>query len=87
MQFISKSIPQVTQYLKAGKVRALAMTGKEPNAAIADVPTMAADDVKTRMVQQGADPAFLDSTQFTQFLQSDGLRWAQAVKKAGVKLD
>lgn len=122
---MSESIPQMTQYLKAGKVRALAMTGKERNAAIADVPTMAeagvknfevvgfygvlapaklpadvianlndafkktlaADDVKTRMIQQGADPAFLDSTQFTQFLQSEGLRWAEAVKKAGVKLD
>ena len=87
VQFMAESIPQVTQYLKAGKVRALAMTGKERNAAIADVPTMAADDVKTRMVQQGADPAFLDSAQFTQFLQSEGARWGDAVKKAGVKLD
>ena len=125
VQFMAESIPQVTQYLKAGKVRALAMTGKERNAAIPDVPTMAeagvknfevvgfygvlapaklpadvvaklndafkntlaADDVKTRMVQQGADPAFLDSAQFAQFLQSEGLRWGDAVKKAGVKLD
>ena len=106
VQFMAESIPQVTQYLKAGKVRALAMTGKERSAAIPDVPTMAesgvknfevigfygvlapaklpadviatlsdafgktlaADDVKTRMVQQSADPAFLDSAQFTQFL-------------------
>jgi len=125
VQFMAESIPQVTQYLKAGKVRALAMTGKERNAAIPDVPTLAesgvknfevvgfygvlgpaklpadviaklndafkktltADDVKTRMVQQGADPAYLDSAQFTQFLQSEGTRWGEAVKKAGVKLD
>ena len=125
VQFMSESIPQVTQYLKAGKVRALAMTGKERNAAIPDVPTMAeagvknfevvgfygvlapaklpadviaklsdafrktlvAEEVKTRMVQQGADPAFLDSAQFTLFLQSEGARWGDAVKKAGVKLD
>ena len=49
--------------------------------------TLAADDVKARMVQQGADPAFLDSAQFTQFLQSEGASWGDAVKKAGVKLD
>ena len=49
--------------------------------------TLATDDVKTRMVQQGADPAFLDSAQFAQFLQSEGTRWGEAVKKAGVKLD
>ena len=49
--------------------------------------TLAADYVKTRMVQQSADPAFLDSAQFTQFLQSEGARWGDAVKKAGVKLD
>ncbi|MBL8523830.1 MAG: tripartite tricarboxylate transporter substrate binding protein [Betaproteobacteria bacterium] len=125
VQFMSESIPQVTQYLKAGKVRALAMTGKERNAAIPDVPTMAesgvknfevvgfygvlapaklpadvtakltdafkktlaADDVKTRMVAQGADPAYLDSAQFMQFLQAESARWSAAVKKAGVKLD
>ena len=28
VQFMSESIPQVTKYLKAGKMRALAMTGK-----------------------------------------------------------
>ena len=28
VQFMSESIPQVTQYLKAGKMRAWAMTGK-----------------------------------------------------------
>ena len=125
VQFMSESIPQVTQYLKAGKVRALAMTGKERNAAIPDVPTMAeagvknfevvgfygvlapaklpadvtakltdafkktlaADEVKTRMVAQGADPAYLDSAQFMQFLQAESARWSAAVKKAGVKLD
>ena len=41
VQFMAESIPQVAQYVKAGKVRALAMTGKERNAAIPDVPTMA----------------------------------------------
>lgn len=125
VQFMSESIPQVTQYLKAGKVRALAMTGRERNAAIAEVPTMkevgvdnfevvgfygvlappklpaqvtaklseafktvlAADEVKTRMIAQGADPAFLDSAAFSTFLKTENARWAAAVKKANVKLD
>ena len=46
VRFMAESIPQVTQYLKAGKVRALAMTGKERSAAIPDVPTMAESGVK-----------------------------------------
>ena len=125
VQFMAESIPQVGQYLKAGKVRALAMTGRERNSAIPDVPTMAEsgvkdfevvgfygvlapaklpaevtakltdafrrtltnDDVRTRMVAQGADPAFLDSAQFAAFLKTETDRWSAAVKKADVKLD
>lgn len=125
VQFMAESIPLVSQYLKAGKVRALAMTGKERNNAIADVPTMAevgvkgfevvgfygvlapaktppevmaklvdafrktlsAEDVRTKMIAQGADPAFLDNAQFTAFLKAEMARWQSAVKKAGVKLD
>ena len=125
VQFMAESIPQVGQYLKAGKVRALAMTGKERNNAIPDVPTMAEsgvkdfevvgfygvlapaklpaevtakltdafrktlanEDVRSRMVAQGADPAFLDSAQFAGFLKTETDRWSAAVKKADVKLD
>jgi tripartite-type tricarboxylate transporter receptor subunit TctC len=125
VQFMAESIPQVSQYLKAGKVRALAMTGRERNSAIPDVPTMAEsgvkdfevvgfygvlapaklpaevtakltdafrkalanEDVRTRMVAQGADPAFLDSAQFAAFLKTETERWSAAVKKADVKLD
>ena len=125
VQFMAESIPQVGQYLKAGKVRALAMTGRERNSAIPDVPTMAEsgvkdfevvgfygvlapaklpadvtakltdafrktlanEDVRNRMVAQGADPAFLDSAQFEIFLKAETARWSAAVKKADVKLD
>ena len=96
VQFIAESIPQVAQYVKIGKVRALAMTGSERNAAIPEVPTMkeagvkdfevvgfygvlappklpadvttiltqafqkalASEEVRTRMISQGADPAY-----------------------------
>jgi tripartite-type tricarboxylate transporter receptor subunit TctC len=46
VQFMAESIPLVAQYLKAGKIRALAMTGRERNAAIPEVPTMAEVGVK-----------------------------------------
>lgn len=125
VQFMAESIPQVSQYVKAGKVRALAMTGAERNNAIPDVPTMKeagikdfvvvgfygvlapaktppevvavltnafkkaleAEDVKTKMISQGADPAYLDSAAFTGFLKSELTRWGAAVKKAGVTLN
>jgi tripartite-type tricarboxylate transporter receptor subunit TctC len=125
VQFMAESIPQLSQYLKAGKIRVLAMTGKTRNAAMSDVPTMAevgvknfevvgfygvlappklpadiaatlsdafkktlaAEDVKTKMIAQGADPAFLDAADFSAFLKNEMPRWQAAVKKAGVTLD
>ena len=125
VQFIAESIPQVAQYVKIGKVRALAMTGSERNAAIPDVPTMkeagvkdfevvgfygvlappkmpadvtailtqafqkalASEEVRTRMISQGADPAYLDAASFSTYLKTELGRWGTAVKKAGVKLD
>ena len=45
------------------------------------------EEVKTKMVSQGADPAFLDSAGFTGFLKTELGRWGAAVKKAGVTLN
>ena len=125
VQFMAESIPQAANYHKQGKVRALAVTSKERNPALPDVPTvieagikgfevvgfygflapaglpkditsklsdafkqvMTNPDVKNRMVTQGADPAFLGSDEFAQFLVSETPRWAQAVKTSGAKLD
>jgi tripartite-type tricarboxylate transporter receptor subunit TctC len=125
VQFMAESVPQVSQYVKAGKVRALAMTGKERNNAIPDVPTMAeagvknfeivgfygvlappnlpkeilaklsdafqktlnSEEVKAKMIQQGADPAYLDPASFSAFLKAQSVRWQAAVAKANVKLD
>lgn len=39
-QFMAESIPQVTQYVKQGKVRALAVTSRERSPALPDVPTL-----------------------------------------------
>ena len=48
---------------------------------------LANEEVRTRMIQQGADPAYMDSAQFSAFLKTEGARWQSAVKKAGVRLD
>jgi tripartite-type tricarboxylate transporter receptor subunit TctC len=41
VQFMAESVPQAAQYAKQGKVRALAVTSRERNAALPDIPTMA----------------------------------------------
>ncbi|MDH4419296.1 LacI family transcriptional regulator [Acidovorax sp. HMWF029] len=48
---------------------------------------MQSPDVKSRMVSQGADPAFLGAEDFAKFLAAEMPRWADAVKKSGAKLD
>lgn len=44
-------------------------------------------DVQKRMIEQGADPAYLNADQFSKFLANEMPRWAKAVKQAGAKLD
>ncbi len=125
VQLMAESIPQAAQYVKAGKLRALAVTSRERNAALPEVPTMieaglknfevvgfygvlapagtpkaAVDklsaafkatldtpDVRSRMVTQGADPAFLGADDFSKFLAAEMPRWAKVVKDSGTKLD
>lgn len=48
---------------------------------------LAQPEVRNRMVAQGADPAFLGSEDFTQFLSAELPRWASVVQKSGAKLD
>jgi tripartite-type tricarboxylate transporter receptor subunit TctC len=125
VQFMAESIPQAANYHKQGKVRALAVTSKERNPALPDIPTVIESgvkgfevvgfygflapagtpkdvvaklsdafkqvlnnpEIKTRMVSQGADPAFLGSDDFAKFLTSETPRWAAAVKASGARLD
>jgi tripartite-type tricarboxylate transporter receptor subunit TctC len=124
-QFMAESIPQVTQYVKQGKVRALAVTSRERSPALPDVPTLVESglsqfdvvgfygvlapggtppevlvrlsqafqqtletpDIRTRMLAQGADPAFLGHEAFGGFLRTELPRWQKAVKDSGAKLD
>jgi len=125
VQFMAESIPQAAQYHKQGKVRALAVTSRERNPALPDIPTvietgianfevvgfygflapagtpkevvnklsdafkavMNQADIRSRMVSQGADPAFLGADDFAKFLTTEMPRWASVVQKSGAKLD
>ncbi|BEU97755.1 tripartite tricarboxylate transporter substrate binding protein [Acidovorax sp. DW039] len=125
VQFMAESIPQAASYHKQGKVRALAVTSRERNPALPDVPTVIESgikgfevvgfygflapagtpkdvvnklsdafgqvlqmpEVRSRMVSQGADPAFLGADEFARFLAAEMPRWAEVVKKSGAKLD
>ena len=44
-------------------------------------------EVRSRMVSQGADPAFLGSADFGKFLAAETPRWEKAVKASGARLD
>jgi len=125
VQVMAESIPQASQYVKQRKLRALAVTGRQRNAALPDTPTFAeagikglevvgfygvlapagtpkdvvaklsdafrqtleTPDIRTRMVQQGADPAFLPADAFAGYLAAQMPVWAKAVKDSGTKLD
>ena len=49
--------------------------------------TLDSPEIQKRMLEQGADPAYLNADQFTKFLTGEMPRWAKAVKQAGAKLD
>lgn len=125
VQFMAESIPQAAAYHKQGKVRALAVTSRERNVALPEVPTviesglknfevvgfygflapagtpkdvvarlsdafrqvLGQPDLRSRMVSQGADPAFLGAEDFARYLGDQMPRWADAVKASGAKLD
>ena len=125
VQMMAESIPQASQYVKQGKLRALAVTSRDRSNALPDTPTLieagvkgfdvvgfygvlapaatpkpvldklaaafkgALDtpDIRTRMVAQGADPAYLGPEAFASYLAAETPKWAKAVKDSGAKLD
>ena len=44
-------------------------------------------EIRKRMSDQGADPAFLGHEDFAKFLAAEMPKWAQAVNKSGARLD
>jgi tripartite-type tricarboxylate transporter receptor subunit TctC len=125
VQMMAESIPQASQYVKQGKLRALAVTSRERSNALPDTPTLIeagvkdfdvvgfygvlapaatpkpvmdklaaafkatleTPEIRTRMVSQGADPAYLGPEAFTKYLASEMPKWAKAVKDSGARLD
>jgi tripartite-type tricarboxylate transporter receptor subunit TctC len=125
VQLMAESIPQASQYVKQGKLRALAVTSRERNGALPDTPTLIESGIKdfdvvgfygvlapaatprpvverlaaafkatletpeirSRMVAQGADPAFLGPDAFAGYLKAEMPKWAKAVKDSGARLD
>ena len=125
VQMMAESIPQAAQYVKQGKLRALAVTSRERNNALPDTPTLIeaglkdfdvvgfygvlapaatpkavvdrlaaafkatleTPEIKSRMLAQGADPAFLGPEEFTRYLGAEMPKWAKAVKDSGARLD
>jgi tripartite-type tricarboxylate transporter receptor subunit TctC len=125
VQFMAESIPQAAAYHRQGKVKALAVTSRERNPALPEVPTvietglkdfevvgfygflapaklpkdvaarlsdafrqvLTSPEIRSRMIAQGADPAFLGAEDFSKFLAAETPRWADAVKKSGARLD
>ena len=49
--------------------------------------TLESPDIQKKMIDQGADPAYLNADQFSKFLNGEMPRWAKAVKQAGAKVD
>jgi tripartite-type tricarboxylate transporter receptor subunit TctC len=49
--------------------------------------TLESHDIQKKMIEQGADPAYLNADQFTKFLATEMPRWAKVVNQAGAKLD
>lgn len=125
VQMMAESIPQTVQYVKQGKLRALAVTSRERSNALPDTPTLIESglkdfdvvgfygvlapaatpkavveklaaalkatletpEIRSRMVAQGADPAFLGPEDFTRYLGAEMPKWAKAVKDSGARLD
>ena len=49
--------------------------------------TLESPEIQKRLIEQGADPAYLNADQFTKFLTVEMPRWAKVVNQAGAKLD
>ena len=49
--------------------------------------TLESIEIQRKMLDQGAEPAYLDAEQFSQFLTKELPRWARVVQQAGAKIN
>ena len=78
--------------LKAGTVKALAITGTIRSPAIPEIPTMAEAGLKDyalrdRLTAQGLEVVGGSVQQFADFVRRDTERWRGAVAASGAKID
>jgi len=125
VHFMFATIPSVIEFVRAGRLRALAVTSKTRSAAVPDIPTVAESgfpdfeasswfgllgpaqlpqeivaklqgevarvlkmpDVRTRLVQLGADPVGSTPEEFAAYLRAETAKWSKVVKASGAKPD
>ena len=118
-------VPAALSNVKAGRIRALAVTTKQRISAMPDVPTfeeagvkgyesigwfgavapagtpsaviqrlnseiraaLAAPDVREKAIAAGCEPAADSPQEFAAFIRDEARKWADVIKKAGVKIE
>jgi len=125
IHFMFATIPSVIEFVRAGRLRALAVTSRTRSEAVPDVPTVAESgypefeasswfglvgpaelpreivrkihgevvralkipEIRSKLVQQGADPVGSTPEEFGAYLRSETAKWSKVVKASGAKPD
>jgi len=125
VHFMFATIPSVIEFVRAGRLRALAVTSRTRSEAVPDIPTVAElgypefeasswfgllgpaelprdivakiyaevvralkiPEIRSKLVQQGADPVAGTPDEFAAYLRSETAKWSKVVKASGAKPD
>ena len=125
VHFMFATIPSVIEFVRAGRLRALAVTSSKRSAAVPDIPTVAESgypdfeasswfgmvgppdlpaeivaklqgeivralaipEIRSKLVQLGADPVASAPGEFAAYLRAETTKWAKVVKASGAKPD
>jgi len=125
IHFMFATIPSVIEFVRAGRLRALAVTSRMRSEAVPDIPTVAESgypefeasswfgllgpaelprdvvakiqgevvralkipEIRSKLVQQGADPVGSTPEEFAAYLRSETAKWSKVVKASGATPD